>query len=119
VPHKNSRNSKFRSIKKKNNTIGSLDTRIKRRSFNANSQTIDKSLNNDISKKTEHNPKTMFLNKKIRGMEQRTKEVPKRNYNINVKYTFNSTTKQVELSKLIQTGNKFHLDNPMKMVGEF
>jgi hypothetical protein len=89
---------------------------MKRRSFHGNSKTNDKSQNKKTQKVKETNPKTMYLNKKIRAMDHNNREGLKSKYNLNARYAFSSTVKQVDLTKMIQTNNKHHLDSSMKMV---
>jgi hypothetical protein len=60
----------------------------------------------------------MFINKKSRGAGSELRgEYSKMKYGINSGYPYNGTmAKPIELSKLMGTGNKFHLDQSVKTV---
>lgn len=122
MSQKQSKSNKYKTIKQLNSTIGTFDKKTKRSSFHSKPKTIDKSdFRGKNRKKGESGySKQMFLNKKIRTAASDLRgEYSKPKYGINSGYPYNGTmVKQVELSKLINTGNKFHLDQKVKQVDE-
>lgn len=115
MSHNADRKSKYRSIKKMNSTMGNFDKQIKRSSFHGGSKPKTMEKGRKADRHRDH-AKALFVNRKLKGIDQAVRECAKRKYNLNTRYAFNTHSKQLDLSKLIQTGNKFHLDQSLKMV---